>query len=795
MDIRPDRRAWVFIAVAVALASASAALARLWLPGALASGAGAGLSVLAGVWSARGAAALQARDSQQLALGDDVWHVRADRLPLVRDLRDPVALGVHPAATLGTSLSDRLPPFVTRQFSSELGQVLKQDRFVLLVGESTAGKSRAAYEMMRAELPGYRVVQPTRRDGVLAAAACAAATPRTVLWLDDLERFLGSGGLTGAAVRDVLDADGAARFIVATMRSEEYAKFSGRSAPGLEGIGRDALRQGWDVLRLAVRIEVPRRWSAEEIGRARQLGQDPRLAEAVRHADEYGVAEYLAAAPQLLAEWRDAWAPATHPRAAAMILAAVDARRAGVHRPLSLANLRELHEPYLRRRGGERLRPEGEDAAMAWATTPLYATSSLLIPADSGFLAFDYLIDALDKERMPADALDALIAMATPGEALDVGRLAWGWSLIDQADSAFRRAEDGGLFEATEGRCALIAEERAGGSAALRFAQDAAGWTTAVYGPDHPQTLEAQSLVASLIGRNGDRAAALRMMTNLVAHSGRVLGVDHKITLDIRAIAVALIGELGHLDTAVKQCEEVASDCARYLGEDHQTTISCRDQAAMWSAEAGHPDRAVRMYEALLADMTDRFRSRGDEVLITRAQFACCLNQTGNYDRALREWEQLVPAATSVYGMLHGTTLYIRDQHAWCVGESGDLAKAVQLLEHLLSDVIELDDPQLVQLLLARRSLAWWIGESGDPARAVQQYQALVDDAAAQRGPDDPRVRSLRLILTHWNAVNGQPKDAPSILQCNIRRLTEELRPGSRGDTAAKRHLARWPPA
>jgi hypothetical protein len=54
-----------------------------------------------------------------------------------------------------------------------------------------------------------------------------------------------------------------------------------------------------------------------------------------------------------------------------MILAAVDARRAGVHRPLSLANLRELHEPYLRRRGGERLRPEGEDAAMAWATTPL----------------------------------------------------------------------------------------------------------------------------------------------------------------------------------------------------------------------------------------------------------------------------------------------------------------------------------------------------------------------------------------------------------------------------------------
>jgi hypothetical protein len=306
----------------------------------------------------------------------------------------------------------------------------------------------------------------------------------------------------------------------------------------------------------------------------------PRLAEAVRHADEYGIAEYLAAAPQLLAEYRDAWAPATHPRAAAMILAAVDARRAGVHRPLSLADLRELHEPYLRRRGGERPRPEAEDAAMAWATTPLYATSSLLMPADGGFLAFDYLIDAVDKERMPAEALDALIAIATPGEALDVGQLAWGWSLIDQADGAFRRAEEGGVFEATARRCGLIGEERAGRAAALRFARDAAEWTTAVYGSDHPRTLEAQSLVATRTGLNGDRATAVDMATDLIAHSGRVLGVDHKVSLEMRASAAALIGELGHFETAAKQYEEVASDCARYLGEDHQTTIICRDQAA-----------------------------------------------------------------------------------------------------------------------------------------------------------------------------------------------------------------------
>jgi eukaryotic-like serine/threonine-protein kinase len=782
------RRGWAFVAVAVLLAGGSAVLLRLWPLGALASGVGAGFSVLAGVWSARGAAAMQDRDDRRDPGGDN-WHLVDGRLPLVEELDDPVAMGVHPAVTLGSSLEDRVSPFVSRQFDAELGRALRRDRFLLLVGESTAGKSRAAYELMRSELRRYRVVQPTRRDGVMAAAARAAATPRTVLWLDDLERFLGSGGLTGAAAREVLGARGDARLIVATMRSEEYAKFSGRSAPGLEGIGRDALRQGWDVLRQAARFDIPRMWSAEDIGRARQFSQDRRMVEAVEHSDQYGIAEYLAAAPQLLAEWRDAWAPGTHPRAAAMVLAAVDARRAGIHRPLSREILYDLHGPYLVRRGGDRLRPESEDAARTWATTPLYATSSLLVPGDGGLLAFDYLIDAIDKQRMPAESIKALTAIATPGEALDIGQLAWGWSLIDEADNAFRRAEEGGLFQATARRCALLAEERAGHSAALRFAENAAEWTLAAYGPHHRQTLEAQLLVAAYKA-SSDRTTALQMIGDIVAHCERVLGSADETTLSARAGAADIIGDDGSFATAVKLYREVAADAARHLGEDHQTTLMCRDQAAMWVSESGRPEQAARMYAALLTDMTERFHSRGDDVLHTRAQMACCLARAGDYERALDDWDQIVADASAMYGRLHSTTLYVRDQHAWCLGESGDPGGAVALLERRLADVVELDDPQLIHLLFARRSLAWWIGESGDPAKAAQQFRALVDDATAQRGPDDRRVRSLRLMLVHWNVLNDAAGDAADILRDNIGQLADELGPGHEITRAAARHVA-----
>ncbi|MGI5325059.1 hypothetical protein [Actinomadura nitritigenes] len=789
--IAPHRRGWIFIVAAATLVGVSAVLARLWLPGSIASGAGAAIAVVTGAWIARGTSALQARDTRRRALEGDILCDRDGRLPLIRDLEDPVALGVHPAPALGTAPWNRCPSFVARGFSAGLGPVLRRDRFVLLVGESTSGKSRAAFELVHAELADYRVVQPSRRDAVQASAELAASTQATVLWLDDLERFLGSGGLTSAAVQMVLNATGKTRYIVATMRSEEYAKFSGRAASGLEGAGRDALRQGWDILRMATRIEVARMWSRDEIAQARHMQHDPRLADAVRHAGQYGVAEYLAAAPQLLAEWRDAWAPGTHPRAAAMVLAAVDARRAGVHRPLPLSALLRLHEPYLESRGGGRLRPEGVEEAMAWATTPLYATSSLLIPVDEGFIAFDYLIDAIDKSRIPAAALDALIAFATASEALDIGQLAWGWSLIDQAESAFLRAEADGIFEATAHRCSLISEDRGGSAAALGFAKDAAEWNVAAYGPDHRDALNACGLVAWQTGFNGDPTAARNIFEDLVARSARIMGVDHELTLQMRRGAAAMAGHGGKYSLAAQQYTDLASDCYHLLGEDDEITLVCRDQAAIWLCDAGYPARAVRLFRALLTDMVERFGSREREIFHTRAQLAECLRRAGEHEAALKEYERLIDESVKIYGHLSAGSLYVRMVHAWCVGETGKPNAAVRLLEILLADVAGLQDSELVILLFVRRSLAWWLGEAGDPDRAAQQLHTLIEESRVRRGDDDERVCTLRYMLAHWRAVGGPPEEAIDKIQRNIVQMSRCIGPTHEVTRASLRELSK----
>jgi hypothetical protein len=523
---RRRRAGWVYALAAAFLVGVTAVSVRLWLPAAVASAAAAVAAVVAGVWTAR--AAVSAGEGREDRLAGAARMVRLNgrgELPLVRDLDDPVSLGVHPAAAVDDR--KRAPAFIARDIAARLHEALLRDRFVVLVGESAAGKSRAAYEAMRVLLPDRRIVEPLGRQAVPAALAAAVGVPGCVLWLDDLERFLGEGGLTGADVANLLAARGSARFIIATLRAGEQAKFSGRIGPGPGGVSSEALRHGREVLHLAASVSVPRPWSAAELARAAEHATDPRIEGALDQSGRFGIAEYLAAAPQLLADWRNGWAPGTHPRGAALVLAAVDARRAGVHRPLPAVLLGQMHEPYLRDRGGTLLRPESMDAALDWATTALHGTSSLLVPSDSGtFLPFDYLIDSITREQIPAEALTVLLATASPGEAWDIGQAAWQWGHLDQAEAAFALAQAGD--PKAFGMRYYVILDRDGQQPALAFARQVLAEREHALGPDHPDTLEAQAMLIWVQAEHDDDQAsarqALQALTDLRADVIRVHG-------------------------------------------------------------------------------------------------------------------------------------------------------------------------------------------------------------------------------------------------------------------------------
>jgi hypothetical protein len=200
---------------------------------------------------------------------------------------DPRRLGVHAAITV-PGVPDEMPPeYVPRDADAgksgireKVAAAAKRGGFLLLVGGSLVGKTRAAVEAVAALLPDWWLVHPA--GPIEAAALAAAPAPRTVVWLDELQRYLdGARGLTGGVVRALLNSPHPA-VIIATIWPDLYAEYTAVPGPG----AGDPHAREREVLELATVIRIGPQFSQAEQGRARAAAaRDRRLAIALGTPD------------------------------------------------------------------------------------------------------------------------------------------------------------------------------------------------------------------------------------------------------------------------------------------------------------------------------------------------------------------------------------------------------------------------------------------------------------------------------------------------------------------------------
>lgn len=319
-------------------------------------------------------------------------------------------LGVHRAQSLAgmTLVPSYIPRDLDGQVRGALSRLIGEGGMLLLTGDSAVGKTRTAHQAMLDTVPDHVLLAPessTHLERSIASAIDHASSGiPTLLWLNDAERFLGPQGLGMQEFRTLRSAR---VVIVATMRDSFRLR-----------LVRE--RVSVDILNLAEEIHLERIWSPDELARTRkslETERDPRVAEALRAAREHGVAEYLAAGPQLWRELQEAPRVHGHPRGAALVHAAIDLARAGISSPISLQDLTDLHEEYLPGSNKSLISPESLDEALTWATEPRYGVTRHLLPASGGWHAFDFLVDAqLRREQsppLPDRTWDAALAIAT----------------------------------------------------------------------------------------------------------------------------------------------------------------------------------------------------------------------------------------------------------------------------------------------------------------------------------------------------------------------------------------------
>ncbi|WP_367047075.1 hypothetical protein [Streptomyces sp. Je 1-332] len=287
---------------------------------------------------------------------------------------DPLRLGVQPAPGPDETVDLPLTEYLTRPHDETLRQRLARTAatddaaFVLLVGRSASGKTRAVYEAVAAVLPDWPVVHPADADEVAAWIEASRIGPRTVLWLDEAQRYLsgGPGERAARALGRLLDQV-APLAVVGTMWPEHLRRLTqGRKDSGDESPHTRALLTGRHS-----KITVPDTLSGGSPAVAAAAARDPRLAAAVRAAGAGNrVLQHLTGGPELVRNWEMGPGQWYSESEHAVLTAAVEARRLGHASAVPARLLMEVAAGFMDATARATAGKEWFPAAISALTTP-----------------------------------------------------------------------------------------------------------------------------------------------------------------------------------------------------------------------------------------------------------------------------------------------------------------------------------------------------------------------------------------------------------------------------------------
>lgn len=304
---------------------------------------------------------------------------------------DPITLGVR--ACRSTEGESSLPPYVPRDADRPEDRIFGESALIVITGGHLSGKTRTAWEYLGRPqvLPDdTRIYAPAPGTDLRGLPGLLRGRDgRYVLWLDELEGYLGEHGLDATLLSQL----SALRVqVLATMRDDLYDEHRFGGGPASR------------VLSRAVTVELGAHWSRTETELLTLASaDDPRLADALKWRGDHSVPQYLAVGPELRDLWRRAARPGgPHPRGHLLVRAAIDLVLCGVTGDIPVALLEKACGAYGTDAKAEAEREPSEEA-FAWAAERRHGVTGLLVRGgeEGTWHAYGSLVaDALRERRM-----------------------------------------------------------------------------------------------------------------------------------------------------------------------------------------------------------------------------------------------------------------------------------------------------------------------------------------------------------------------------------------------------------
>ncbi|WP_256787975.1 hypothetical protein [Frankia sp. AvcI1] len=519
------------------------------------------------------------------------------------DEASPRELGVHPAISAPGAIG-QLPSYVRRDFDGQLRDLVargvEEGCFVLLVGGSSCGKTRSLYEAVSDLVPERWLVQPTRTQEI--HDLLEMPTERTVLWLDELHRFLGADPPLRRA--DIITLVRRAKMIVVgTLWPDHYFARKRLS----RGDGGDVYAEDRLLLDFADVISVPEALTPDERVRASTLAAtDSRIQVALAAADA-GLTQVLAAGPDLV----NLWEQAPDPYSTAILSVAADARRLGVRSALSSRLLTEAMAGYLSRTQRVPHPESWLDRALRHATSELYGEVSALRPVSGkqvgsagsveGYEVADYLTQHIGRVRRcecPPHSLWAVLVTATrdPDDLRRLASTALARMRYEYAEPALRKLHQAGDQGATIELMTLLRRQDRLGEAMV-VADD---WVAADPRDQHRRGARAELIrlqvrVEQLREQAASDSGAGDLLAELLADGGQADAMRARVATG-HAVAAEDLADLLAERGCVEELRELADSGRRFAAERLAELLSSLGRADELQKRADRGDPAAALY-------------------------------------------------------------------------------------------------------------------------------------------------------------------------------------------------------
>lgn len=233
---------------------------------------------------------------------------------------DALELEVHRPITMeGAPVG--IPEYIGRDHDRQIREVItgEMPKLIVVVGGSSTGKTRAAYEAIKQLPSDWRLhypIYPDKSQALLAALRSGKLAPRTAVWLNELQQYLlpAGGEETAAALREYLLGNDQV-LLIGTMWPEYWQELTQPAAGQEDSHSQARALLLYSAKRVDVDLEFP---SSELEGLAER---DVRVRMAMR-ADKDRVTQYIAAGPALVEFYTDA--KEASPAVWAVLTAAMD---------------------------------------------------------------------------------------------------------------------------------------------------------------------------------------------------------------------------------------------------------------------------------------------------------------------------------------------------------------------------------------------------------------------------------------------------------------------------------------